>query len=449
MKSSKNSKKATGLFQGEMVAPTHRPPEGYAPRNRDAQPIGLFHRDFFLLWLGQTGIALGTQFYAITLVWLVLEATGSGVTLGAVLTVAAIPRATAMLMSGVLIDRVPARLVSLAAALVSTLALVGADGLLLAGSLTLPQVMLLAAFLGLADAFLYPSALALTAKLVRPGLSTRANALMQGADSLANVLGPAAAGLLIGQIGLAPTLLVNAVLFLVGGGLIALIGNEPSAVSHTDRTDDVHYGREVLAGWRYVWSRPPIRVSLLFIALLNFAVLGPVLVGGAVLVESRFGGGADLFGLLSSAFGVGLLTGTVWAGMRGSATHLGKLLGTLGVMIGVCLGALGVVPSSLWAVPVLLGMGLAFGVLYINAVSWLQAQTESGMQGRVASLLSFAAVATDPFSNALAGAVTDLSLTGLFLGAGALVIVVSWFALRGRSLQPSNSEEEKNVKPTT
>jgi len=267
-----------------------------------SRPVQLLHRDFCLLWTGQTSIALATQFYAIALVWLVLQTTGSGVTLGAVLTASAVPRAAAMLVSGVLIDRAPARLVSLSAAVLSTLALVGAGGFLFAKALALWQVMLLAVSLGLADAFLYPSALALTAKLVRPALLTRANAFMQGADSLANVLGPAAAGLLIGQVGLAPALLVNAALFLIGGGLIASIRHEPSTLPSTGTS---HYGREVLAGFRYVWSRPEVRVSLLFIALLNFAVLGPVLVGGAVLVETRFGGGADLFGLLSSTLGVG------------------------------------------------------------------------------------------------------------------------------------------------
>lgn len=413
----------------------------------DARPAALLHRDFRLLWLGQTSIALATQSYAIALVWLVLQATGSGVTLGAVLTVAAVPRAAAMLVSGVLIDRVPARFVSLTAALVSTLALVGAGGFLFAGVLALWQVTLLAVLLGLADAFLYPSALTLTAKLVGRKQLTRANALMQGADSLANVLGPAAAGLLIGQVGLAPALLVNAALFLLGGGLIAAIRSEPNARSSTA---SAHYRREVMVGLRYVWSRPPIRLSLLFITLLNFAVLGPVLVGGAVLVETRFGGGADLFGLLSSVFGVGLLAGTVWAGMRGTVARMDRLLGTLGVIIGVCLGVFGLVPNSLWAVPVLLGMGLAFGVLHINAVSWLQAQTELGMQGRIASLLSFAAVATDPFSNALAGALTDLSLTGLFLGAGALLILVACFVFSSRSLQRPRrrAESVETVGPT-
>lgn len=405
---------------------------------------GFLTRDFGLLWLGQTSIALATQFYSIALVWLVLQATGSGVTLGAVLTVAAVPRAVAMLVSGVLIDRVSARFVSLTAALVSTVALVVAGGFLFAGVLALWQVMLLAVLLGLADAFLYPSALALTAKLVRREQLTRANALMQGADSLANVFGPAAAGLLIGQVGLAPALLVNAALFFVGGGLVVFIRGEPNALPSTA---SAHYGREVAAGLRYAWSRPPIRLSLLFIALLNFAVLGPVLVGGSVLVERRFGGGADLFGLLSSVFGVGLLAGTIGAGMRGTVTRMERLLGMLGVMIGVCLGLLGLVPNSFWTVPVLLGMGLAFGVLHINAVSWLQAQTELGMQGRIASLLSFAAVATDPFSNALAGALTDLSLTGLFVGAGALVIVVACFTLSSRVLQHP-PKRHVSVQPT-
>jgi hypothetical protein len=47
----------------------------------------------------------------------------------------------------------------------------------------------------------------------------------------------------------------------------------------------------------------------------------------------------------------------------------------------------------------------------------------------MASLLLFAAVALDPFSNALSGALSEWSLSGLFLAAGGLMVVGGLLAL--------------------
>ena len=66
------------------------------------QPLTL--RDFQLLWCGESVSLLGDQFHFVALSWLTLELTGSGLALGTVLTVAAVPRAVFMLVAGALVD---------------------------------------------------------------------------------------------------------------------------------------------------------------------------------------------------------------------------------------------------------------------------------------------------------------------------------------------------------
>lgn len=67
--------------------------------------------------------------------------------------------------------------------------------------------------------------------------------------------------------------------------------------------------------------------------------------------------------------------------------------------------------------------GVGAGVVGVVASSWLQARTPNQLQGRMASLLIFALVAVDPFSNALAGVLIDISLMALFAVASCLMIV--------------------------
>jgi len=405
-------------------APAGRPTDGApaAARGSGGGWRGLLAvPGFRALWLGQAAISLAVQAYAVALVWLVLGATGSGVALGAVLTVAAVPRAGLMLVAGALLDRLPPRLVPLAAALVSGGAVALVAFLALGDLLALWQIFLLAAMLGVADACFFPAALALTARLVDAPRLAPANALIQGSDSLANILGPAGAGLLIGWLGLPAALLATALLYLLGAAGFAGIGGSAAAPA----TPAEPFGRAVRDGFRYAWRGVPIRTSLLVVAGLNFSVLGPMLVGGAVLVERRFGGDATLFGLLSAAFGVGMLLGTAAGSLGRPVRDVGRLLATVGAGIGLCLVALGFAPGLGAALPLYGGMGLGFGVAFVRAVTWLQQQAEPAMQGRMASLLTFAAVATDPFSNALAGVLADWSLTGLFVGAGLLTIATA------------------------
>ena len=65
----------------------------------------LVKRDFRLLWIGEGISLLGNQFHFIALSWLTLQLTGSGLALGSVLMVGAIPRAILMLFGGVLSDK--------------------------------------------------------------------------------------------------------------------------------------------------------------------------------------------------------------------------------------------------------------------------------------------------------------------------------------------------------
>jgi hypothetical protein len=61
----------------------------------------------------------------------------------------------------------------------------------------------------------------------------------------------------------------------------------------------------------------------------------------------------------------------------------------------------------------------------------LQRQTPKEMLGRVMSLIMLASVGLVPVSQALTGGLLKLSLTGVFLGAGGLVLVMAlWLALQ-------------------
>src|SRR3954449_6540557 len=88
----------------------------------------LRQRNFRLLWIGEAISGLGDQFAMIALPWLALVLTGSGLALGSVLALMAVPRAALMVVGGAYVDRLSPRRVMLVSNAVRFVA-VGALGL--------------------------------------------------------------------------------------------------------------------------------------------------------------------------------------------------------------------------------------------------------------------------------------------------------------------------------
>jgi MFS family permease len=163
--------------------------------------------------------------------------------------------------------------------------------------------------------------------------------------------------------------------------------------------------------------------------MINFAILGPIVIGVAELVKVRFGGSASTFGYLQSAYGVGALLGVLIASRLSAIKNLKIPLVLLACILGAGLILLGFTPSAEMAALVIALMSVGGGIIGVLGLTWLQQQTVSEMQGRMMSLVMFAAIALDPFSQAISGALLEINLTGLFVLAGGLMLLTALVAL--------------------
>ena len=95
------------------------------------------------------------------------------------------------------------------------------------------------------------------------------------------------------------------------------------------------------------------------------------------------------------------------------------------ILMGVLISLFGFVPSMILAALVMLALGAINGYIVIIFTTWLQSRTPEQMMGRVMSLLLVALIGLNPISNALAGAFLNISVAGVFIGAGALMVLLS------------------------
>jgi MFS family permease len=400
------------------------------PMNGSDARHPLFNRDFRNLWIANTISGCGDQFFLVALPWLVLQITGSGAVLGGIMMVEAIPRAALMLIGGAITDRVSPRKIMILTAATRALLVAALAAFIWTHHVEIWQIYVLSFFFGVADAFAAPAAQTLLPSLVAPAQLGAANALSQGTQQIAMLTVPAPAGIIIAALGVASAFSIDAVSFLFIVAALLRLRDPPQVASAAPRPKIFH---SILEGLRYVKNDVALRTLMLVASVLNFCITGPLNVGVAFLAKSDFGSPAA-FGLLMSSIAAGSLIGLVLAGVR-QQRRRGWLLIAVSVVIGICTASIGLLKQMSALLPILFVMSASAGFLNVHLVAWFQQRVDRAVRGRVMSVLMFSSLGLMPLSLAAAGVAVQWSLPGMFVGAGALVLVVAFIAALQRPVR--------------
>jgi MFS family permease len=389
-------------------------------------------RDFRLLWAGQAVSVLGDQFALIALPWLALVMTGSPFALGGVLAVMAVPRAVLMLLGGVVVDRWSPRRVMGASNVVRLCAVTVLAAVVLSGHAEAWMLYAFGLVFGVADAFFYPAATSMLPTIVGVADLPRANAVYQGTNQLSTFVGPAVAGLLIAALGSgasgSSTAGISVALLLDGGSfLVSLVTLALMSEHRIEASAKEPVVSAIRSGIDYVLASPSLRMGVLLVVSVNLLIVGPLNVGLPVLVYSRLDAGAAGYGALMSGLGGGSLLGIIAAGLLPTPrpSRYGPLVVAVMALIGVGFAMLALVPAIVPAVALTTLIGLALGYANLSLITWTQQRVPKAYMGRVMSLLLLGSFAMVPVSSILAGALLALSLSGLLIAAGVLMIVVT------------------------
>ena len=399
---------------------------------------------FRRLWTGASLSILADQAFFVSLTWLVIRVTESGVSLGVVLAVASVPGIVLTPLGGVLSDKLsPVLIMSstniVRAVLMSVLAL-----LILTDTILIWHVYLLAGGLSALDALYYPASMSVVPTVVDRDRLKAANALTQGAEQISGILGPALAGLLLALFGLWINMGANAVLFLISALIFAAATRSVSPAARTSNSDETERDQEdkgtvwaLIEGIRYAWSDPVIRTIMFVLVGINLAMAGPIYVGGSLLAEDRLGG-VGAFGTLLAVGGVGSLIGAIIAGSIERIRRRGLIELVFTAAMGIGVGGLAFVPNLPVAglLATLIGMTASF--LAVVNISWLQERSRPDLTGRVMSLAMFSAIALDPISYVLAGVLVGLNLTAVFLAAGGLLLLTALLGATSRTMRTAD-----------
>jgi MFS family permease len=394
------------------------------------------HYNYRLYFSGQIISYTGSAVSETALYWLVLERTHSPVLLGLLVLCHYGPFAVLGLWGGIAADRFDNRQVLLGtqgAGMAIALLLIAAYGL--AGPLWV--VFALAVGSGMLLALDNPSKYALIYQLVSRAEVANAISLNSTLQNVAKIAGPALGGLIIASVGVGWCFLVNAASFIaVLAGLVAMRRGELFPLERPDTRPSS--GKALREGFAYIrTSRELLTLVAMALAFgaLGFSALKALL---SVLATETLRSGAETFGALGAAYGVGaVLGGLVSAAFSGTSWRR-LTIGAAGFSGGIL--TLAVIDSVVLACVLLVLVGMSWTTYTSGAQSIALLTAPDSLRGRVMSIyigaLLLGVLAGGPLNGWLA-AVGGTPLAFSVVGAAGLVatgLAASW--LRSGPRQP-------------
>lgn len=397
------------------------------------------------LWPGQVAALFGAEIHLVTIAWLALELTGSGVALGTVLGVGLLPRVLFTLLGGVAADQLGHRRILMwcnatRAVVVGALALATVLEVV-----QLWQLYVAGLLLGSITSFYAPALYAAVPRECPPEDLRAGNALMRGTAEAAGVIGPVAGGGLVALLGTGFAMWTTAGLYAVAYVTMAVL-LRPGAPAYEGRSVGAPEGGSSASRSRHVaWALGEgfatvrqdaflLRV-LILICIAAVALTGPITVGIPWLAREAFGVSASAFGVLLAMWTGGSLLGVLLAGSTERMPSWRTLMGWLTLLMTACLATLGLVRELPVAALCLLLMGTATGVFNIVLITWLQERTSTERLGRLMSLAELAELVASPASFLLAGIMLDVSVPAMFVGAAVIFLVGGAVVLLARQPQ--------------
>ena len=393
-------------------------------------------RDLALVAGGRATSMLGDEGAVIALaLWASHQGRGT-LAVAALVMAGTLPQLLAAPFAGLLVDRLSAR--RLIATVSSLQALVCLAMVPAIGADDLAAVLALVVALGVGQTIANPAWQALVPAIVAPDQVTRALGTVQAATAGAMLRGPAVGGLLVGSVGTASALVVDAVSFAV---LVVV-----ALALRSDRRPErpaVRSTGETTAGIRLIGHDPVLRSVLVLVTALVLAA-GAVNVAEIFLITGTLGAGPAAYGLVGALFAAGVMLGAVLAGKDRDVARAGRTLVGVTISMALSMVVLGLSPTLVVAALASMAVGVGNGMLNVLAQSIFVRRSPSDVLGRVFAALQGVIGAAMLVATGLGGMLLGvLGVRPVIVGSGVLAVVallaVSRPLLAARGTEPASS----------
>lgn len=346
----------------------------------------------------------------VAITWQVFELTGSAFSIGLLGLFRFMPTLLFGLVGGVIADQRDRRLIlfwTQLAMMLSTGTLAVAT---FSDSASMPLIYGITFVSSMISAISNPSKQALIPALVPRNELIGAAATVNLSMQIASVVGPAAAGLLIGVAGVGAAYVIDTLSFLAVIAAVVLMRTRPDPMPITSRGLVA-----AVEGLKFLWAAP----ILLAVMGLDFVAtfFGASTSLMPIFAAEVFDVGATGLGLLLSSVAVGSVIGGVALGSLPIPMRAGRVIIVAIVAYGACITGFGLSPNIVIAMLFLAGSGAADSISMAMRHSIRNLVTPDEFRGRVAASHSTFAQGGPQLGELNAGALASL------IGAPAAVAI--------------------------
>jgi len=376
----------------------------------------------------------GSSMTFVALPWFVLVTTGSTGKLGWVMAAELLPVGLLGIPSGAVIARLGAKRSMLVSDAVRGPLMLVLPVLQWTGHLSFGAILAISFAVGCFTAPYFSSSRLVIPEVVgddERGVA-EVNAVLGGANTVAQIAGPVLAGILIAATSPSDVLVVDAATYVFSFLTIATV------VRAGRRVETSEESKGMLAGVRYLLRDPLLGPLLLVAAVLNVVVMG-LIVGVNALAYFQYSS-SYAAGFLFGAFGVGSLVGALLAQQLVRKVNLLKLAAVAIVSMPLPLWALSI--KMPWGAALVVLAGFALGGPLVNApvLGILTMKPPEALRPKVMTAVMTMTAGVGPLGFLAAGeALRVVSLQTLFLVIAALLTVTS-IAFAAVVLRPQSEE---------
>jgi MFS family permease len=407
----------------------------------------LRYYNFKLYFAGQAISLIGTWMQRIAVNWLVYRITHSAFMLGLVGFASLVPVLFLSPYAGAYVDR-HSRYRTLLVTQVASMIQAGLLAFVVwKGYDNIPIIIVLSVMLGLINAFDTPSRQSFMIVLVRQKEDLpNAIALNSSMVTLARLVGPAVAGILLSSYGEDVCFILN---FLSFFAVIASLLLMKIKVPERKKNEE-HIWKGLKEGYNYLKGNLGLRSAILLMAMTSLLVM-PYSNLFPIYAQTIFKGNVTTFSWLNSISGLGALIGAVYMANLKSGRNLLKLIAYSSLLLCINLILFSYTHNLILAlIFILIGeSGMLSQIAATN--TYVQTNVDENMRGRVLSYYVMAFQGMQPIGSLMVGGlahITSAPFAVLLEGIGGVIAVLLFIPVlkKARKLADKKAMAAASVK---
>ncbi|WP_308036592.1 MFS transporter [Actinoplanes sp. DH11] len=394
---------------------------------------------FRMLWLAVLASNVGTWMQTVGAQWLVVQEPDAATWTSLVQAVTTVPVLLFALPSGALADALDRRRLLLGVQLGLLAVAVTLTALAALDRLSPPLLLLFTFLLGVGQALTLPSWQAVIPEVVPHDQLPGASALGAVNTNLARSAGPAVGGLLVAQFGSAVVFGLNALSFAIFA--LVLLGWRRPARPPAGQPE--RFGSALRAGGRYVRWSPVVRRILgrVLLFVLPGSVVWALL---PVVARQELGLGAQGYGVLLTALGVGAIAGALLMPRARRLLRIDQMIVGTGLVYAAALAVVAFVPHAAAVLPALAAAGLAWMMLVSRMNAAMQLDLPNWVRARALAIYQLVFAGGQALGALVWGQVASAAGLRETFAAAAVLMVLGVLTVR---LWPVHTRENEDHNP--